>query len=39
VIQWTKDYSLPFIGSMILLLLGAILAWWMKPNDVFAAAE
>lgn len=39
VIQWTKDYSLPFIGSMVLLFLGAILAWWMRPNEAFAAAE
>jgi sugar phosphate permease len=39
VIHWTKNYSLPFIGSMALLLLGAILACWMKPNEVFAAAE
>jgi MFS family permease len=39
VIQWTKNYSLPFIGSMGLLLLGAILAYWMKPNEKFACAE
>jgi nitrate/nitrite transporter NarK len=39
VIKWTKNYSLPFIGSMALLLLGAILARWMKPNEVFAGAE
>jgi len=38
VIQWTKNYSLPFIGSMGLLLLGAILAYWMKPNEVLPRA-
>jgi MFS family permease len=39
VIQWTKNYSLPFYGSMGLLLLGAILAYWMKPNETFAGGE
>jgi len=39
VIQWTKNYTLPFIGSMGLLLLGAILAYWMKPNEGFAGGE
>lgn len=39
VIQWTRNYTLPFIGSMGLLLLGAILAYWMKPNEAFAGAE
>jgi sugar phosphate permease len=36
VIDRTGNYTLPFIGSMALLLLGAILACWMKPNEVFA---
>jgi sugar phosphate permease len=39
VIKWTNDYSLPFIGSMCLLFLGAILAFWMKPNEPLAGAE
>jgi MFS family permease len=39
VIKATKNYSLPFIGSMALLLVGAILAYWMKPNEAFAAGE
>jgi MFS family permease len=39
VIKWTNDYSLPFIGSMALLLLGAILAYWMKPNETLPGAE
>jgi len=39
VIAWTKNYSLPFIGSMGLLLLGVIIAFWMKPNEPLAGAE
>ena len=39
VIKATKNYSLPFIGSMFLLLLGALLAYWMKPNESFAGGE
>ena len=39
VIDWTNNYTLPFIGSMVLLLLGAILAYWMKPNEGFAGGE
>jgi nitrate/nitrite transporter NarK len=39
VIKWTKNYSLPFIGSMALLLLGSILAFWMKPNETLAGTE
>ena len=39
VIDWTHNYSLPFIGSMGLLLVGVILAFWMKPNELLAGAE
>ena len=39
VIQWTGNYTLPFIGSMGLLLLGAIIAFWMKPNEPLAGSE
>ena len=39
VIDWTKNYRLPFIGSMGLLLLGAIMAFWMKPNEPLPGAE
>ena len=39
VIAWTKNYSLPFIGSMGLLLLGAIVAFWMRPNEPLPGAE
>ena len=33
VIDITGNWELPFIGSIGLLLLGAILAFWMKPNQ------
>jgi hypothetical protein len=39
VIKWTGNYTLPFIGSMGLLLLGAILTYWMKPGQTLAGAE
>ncbi len=33
VIQRTNNWNLPFIGSMALLLFGAVMAFWMKPNE------
>jgi MFS family permease len=39
VIKWTGNYSLPFIGSMGLLVLGAGMAFLMKPNQPLAGAE
>jgi nitrate/nitrite transporter NarK len=39
VIKWTGNYTLPFIGSMGLLLLGAILTYWMNPSQTLAGAE
>ena len=39
VIDATKNYSLPFIGSMCLLLLGVVMAFWMKPNEPLKGAE
>lgn len=39
VIQMTGDWNLPFVGSIGLLLFGAIFAYWMKPNQVLAGAE
>lgn len=36
VIDKTGRWELPFIGSIGLLLFGAILAFWMKPNEGLA---
>lgn len=33
VIDKTGDWQLPFLGSIILLFLGSIAAFWMKPGD------
>jgi MFS family permease len=35
VIDKTGNWSLPFLGSMGLLFLGSILAFWMKPGERF----
>jgi sugar phosphate permease len=32
VIEWTGNWNLPFVGSIVLLLIGAILAFWMRPD-------
>jgi MFS family permease len=36
VIDKTGNWALPFVGSMGLLLLGSILAFWMKPEERLA---
>jgi cyanate permease len=33
VIDKTGNWELPFIGSIGLLLIGSIMAFWMKPNE------
>lgn len=33
VIDKTGNWELPFLGSIVLLLLGSILAFWMKPQQ------
>jgi MFS family permease len=33
VIDKTGDWTLPFLGSIGLLLIGAMLAFWMKPDE------
>jgi MFS family permease len=38
VIQRTNNWNLPFIGSMALLLFGAVMAFWMKPKEPLAGA-
>ncbi len=37
VIDATGNWSLPFYGTMALLLAGTIAAFWMRPDDTFAA--
>jgi cyanate permease len=38
VIDKTGNWELPFLGSIGLLFLGSILAFWMKPNEILAGA-
>ena len=33
VIDKTNNWELPFLGSIVLLFLGSIAAFWMKPGD------
>lgn len=33
VIDKTNNWELPFLGSIVLLFLGSIAAFWMKPED------
>lgn len=35
----TGDWNLPFVGSIGLLLFGAIFAYWMKPNQPLEGAQ
>ena len=35
IIDKTGNWNYPFYGSMALLFLGAIVAFWMKPNEAF----
>src|SRR5258708_30701591 len=39
VIDKTGNWELPFIGSIVLLFVGAILAFWMKPDEALTGAE
>jgi sugar phosphate permease len=39
VIQKTGNWDLPFLGSIGLLLFGAIMAYWMKPNEPLPRTE
>jgi MFS family permease len=38
VIDKTGDWTLPFLGSIGLLLIGAMLAFWMKPDEELPGA-
>jgi MFS transporter, ACS family, glucarate transporter len=35
IIDKTGNWNYPFYGSMALLFVGAIVAFWMKPNEAF----
>ena len=37
IVDWTGNWQLPFIGSLGLLLLGAVLASTMHPERAFDA--
>jgi MFS family permease len=37
VIDKTGNWELPFLGSVGLLFLGSILAFWMRPEEALAA--
>jgi sugar phosphate permease len=39
VIQRTNNWDLPFLGSIGLLLLGSVMAYWMKPNQPLPGTE
>ena len=39
VIDKTHNWELPFIGSIVLLLCGSVLAFWMKPEEGLAGAD
>ncbi len=36
IIDKTGNWELPFLGSIVLLLFGAVLAFWMKPQQELA---
>jgi MFS family permease len=39
IIDKTGNWELPFIGSICLLFIGAILAFWMKPDEMLLGAD
>jgi len=39
VIDKTNNWNLPFLGSIGLLLFGAVMAYWMKPNEPLPGTE
>ncbi|HYM02439.1 MAG TPA: MFS transporter [Stellaceae bacterium] len=39
IIDATGNWNLPFAGSIALLLVGAVLAFWMRPDVTMEAAE
>ena len=39
LIDKTGNWELPFLGSIVLLLLGSVLAFWMKPQEELEASS
>ncbi len=39
IIDRTNNWELPFLGSIGLLLLGSIVAFWMKPGEKLSTAQ
>lgn len=39
VIDKTGNWNLPFIGSIVVLLLGSVAAFWMRPGEPFVVAN
>jgi sugar phosphate permease len=39
VVDKTNNWNLPFIGSIVLLLFGSIVAFWMKPGEKLNLAD
>jgi MFS family permease len=39
IVDKTGNWGLPFIGNIVLLLLGAIVAFWMKPEEELAGCD
>ena len=39
IVDKTGNWNLPFLGSIVLLLLGAMMAFWMKPANALTLAE
>jgi MFS family permease len=39
IIDLTQNWELPFVGSMILMAFGAVLALRMRPTDPFLSAS
>jgi MFS family permease len=36
IIDWTGNWTLPFAGSIVLLLVGAVATFWIKPQRTLA---
>lgn len=39
IIDRTNNWELPFLGSIVVLLIGTIVAFWMRPDEAFPASR